>query len=89
MPRTIIAIIDTLANDILGPLQIFPHDAPAIRMFGDVALDNRTAVHAHVTDYELRAIGVLEDDLTVTPQHRVLITGQQWQAAQSNNNQEA
>lgn len=81
MPRIITAIVDTLAKDIIGPPQIFPHPAPAVRMFGDVAKDERTQIHQHVEDYELVMLGELNEDLTVTPNYTVIITGAQWLAA--------
>lgn len=82
MPRIIIAIIDTLAKDIIGPIQVFAHPAPAVRMFSDVANDNRTAIHNHVEDHELVMLGTLNEDLTVTADYKVIITGAQWRAAQ-------
>lgn len=80
MPRILIAIVDTLANDIVGPIQIFAHPAPAIRMFGDVASDNRTTIHQHVEDHQLVQLAVLNDDLSITEQREVLMTGAQWRA---------
>lgn len=97
MPRILIAIEDRVAHDIVGPIQIFPHAAPALRMFGDVAADNRTQIATHVEDHDLVQLGILNDDLTVTAQREILITGAQWKAlnqaaaaraAANNNNKE-
>ena len=83
--RELIAIVDRLAGDIVGPIQLFPHDAPAIRMFSDVCLDNRTAIAQHVEDHELVSLGQIDDSQIVTPNRRVIITGAQWKAAQNAN----
>lgn len=87
MPRIIIAIVDIVTNDIVGPLQVFPHEAPAIRMFGDVAADERTQIHAHVVDHHLIRFGYLNDDLTIEPNRDILITGAQWLAVNSKKEQ--
>lgn len=85
MPRILIAIVDILANDILGPVQVFPHPAPAIRMFSDVCKDERTQIYQHIEDHHLVKLGTLEDDLTITPAREVLITGAQWKAVNTIN----
>lgn len=74
MPRKLIAIVDLIAQDIAGQPIIFAHDAPAIRFFEDV-YDGNQSLKAHAADYELRELAVLEDDLTLTPTNRVIITG--------------
>lgn len=85
MPRLIIAIIDTVATDIAGPIQLVRHEAPAIRFFSDVALDPQTMIHKHVEDYELWQLGILNDDFTIEPTQRPIITGRAWKAAQADN----
>lgn len=90
--RKIIAIKDTLTNDIVGPLWLFRHDAPAIRQFGDIANTQGTAINLHIEDHELICLGTIDDDtLTITPDNTTIITGTQWRAAQqdkTNNNEE-
>lgn len=83
MPRILIAIIDTVTNDIVGPVQVYGHPAPAIRMFSDVALDERTSIHQHIKDHILVSLGTLTDELTVEANRVTLITGEQWLAAQA------
>lgn len=82
MPRIIAAIIDTVANDIVGPIQAFRHPAQAIRFFSDVASEPNTIVSKHIQDYVLTQFAHLEDDLTMTPHREVIITGDQWFNAQ-------
>lgn len=82
MPRKIIAIVDTLANDVAGPLLVFQHSAPAIRYFSDVALHPDSQIGKHVEDYILLEIGLLNDDLTVVPTNEIVITGTQWRNVQ-------
>lgn len=88
MPRYIIALEDTLAGDITGVIQIFPHPAPAIRFFGDIASHPESNVGRHIEDYQLVSLGTLNDDNTVTPDKQVIITGSQWRASQQINAQE-
>lgn len=87
--RQIIAIMDTLANDIVGPLTIHQSDAAAIRFFGDVASHPDSQVGRHIEDYELVAIATIDDagDLQVLPVNhdfrpRIILTGRQWAAVQ-------
>lgn len=74
MPRKLIAIIDLVAQDIAGQPLVFAHDAPAIRFFEDV-YDGNQSLKAHADDYELRELALIEDDLSLTPSTRVIITG--------------
>lgn len=85
MPRLIIAIIDMTAQDVVGPVQLIKHPAQGIRFFSDVATQPDTIVAKHVEEYHLLQLGILEDDLTIRPEHATLITGQQWLAAQQAN----
>lgn len=91
MPRLLItAIYDNVARAIVGPLQVFPHNAPAIRMFSDVALDKRTQIGQHPEDYDLILLGFLEEDegaphidACTDPLGHAVITGANWVAAQN------
>lgn len=82
----IYALLDTVARDILGGLHIFRHDAAAVRWFCDLAANEKTAIAAHPTDYELVYIGEVRlDDETGIPalipaEPRTVLTGSQWQA---------
>jgi len=81
--RKIIAIIDTVALDIAGPLQLHQHEATAIRMFGDVAADPHpnNNIRNHIEDFQLVELGILDDDLTIIAGRRVIMTGSQYAAA--------
>lgn len=83
MPRKIIAIIDNVANDVVGPIQLMYHDAVAIRFFGDVASHPESAIGRHIHDYTLVELGILDDDLTIISARRTILTGSQWAAAQA------
>lgn len=76
----LIAIEDTLSKDIAGAMIIFRHDAPAIRFFSD-CVDNNPALKDHIEDYELVQYAYLDEDLTVVPERRTIITGEQFKAA--------
>lgn len=85
---TLYAIRDIIARDIIGPIHHFRHEAPAIRLFTDVAARQGTAINEHPGDYELIRLGHIdeEDDghtLTITADFHVVLTGSQWLAAQS------
>ncbi|QCQ85142.1 nonstructural protein [Blackfly microvirus SF02] len=82
MPKMIIAIVDTLANEVTGPLWTWQNAAPAIRQFGDLVTDQKTQIAQHPEDYDLVQVGILEDDLTITPRKEVIITGRAIKAAQ-------
>ena len=87
MPRKLItAIYDNVARAMVGPFQIFPHEAPAIRMFSDVAADNRSLVGQHPGDFDSILMGHLDDESDppmIEPKAATpIITGAQWLAAQ-------
>lgn len=62
--KHIYAIRDRVANDLAGyyPLVVFRTDAQAIRYFGDSAVTEKSALGAHLSDYELVLLGELADD---------------------------
>lgn len=80
------AIYDLLAGEILmNSVQLFPHVAPARRMFEDVVKSDKGPVAAHPSDYALVYLGsvnvgtldVLDvgagNGLKVTPGHGAVI----------------
>lgn len=82
--KQVYALVDTRAGCILGGLHLFPHDAPAVRFFGDLAADPQTMIGRHPNDHQLVQIGVLDEftqELVGSP-IRVVITGAAWLAAQ-------
>lgn len=85
MKKGIYIIRDTLADQVIGQLLMFPHDAAAVRFFGDICSDDKTSVARHVTDHELWCIGHIdEDQARITPTEGAVrvITGAAWAAAQ-------
>lgn len=81
--RLIIAIVDTLANDITGTLTIHRNEVTALRMWDDIMRMENSQVRMHANDYELQIIGQLDDEtIEIIPQKKTLMTGAQWLAAQ-------
>lgn len=84
MPRQIYAIYDNVAEAIIGGLHLHPHQAPAVRMFGDIAKLPNSQIALHPQDFDLLMLGTLLDDNTIEPAKKVIpiITGAAWSAAQ-------
>lgn len=83
--KQIYALRDTLAGSIVGGLFLHPHDAPAIRFFGDVASDQQTMIARHINEHELIMLGTLDEetgDIAPEVPVRLVITGAAWKAAQ-------
>lgn len=79
----IYAIVDTLAESIIGGLHMFKHDAAAVRFFSDVASQPDTIIAKHLNDHQLVCLGTLDEStcqLTVTDitHPRVVLTGSAW-----------
>jgi len=86
-PKTttrIYAIVDKKADAIIAGLHLHKHEAAAVRMFTDVANDDRSMLHRHPDDFELVCIGGLTEQNTIIAMERpiVIITGSAWKAAQ-------
>lgn len=86
--KRLYVLFDLVAKAIAGPVGMYGHDTAAIRAFSDACEDPQSPLAKHVEDYELRQIGVVneetcevfeEDGELVCP--RVVITGAQWKAA--------
>lgn len=87
MKYAICAIYDTCSKDVAGGAMIFPHDAVAVRTFGDVIKQEKSFVAAHLQDMEMHRYGWLDTETnTITPDFAVLITGHQWASAQPREN---
>lgn len=84
MRTGIYAIRDIKADDIIGGLHMHKHHAAAIRMFSDIAADEKTYISKHPEDYELLRLGYLDLDGTppIAPELQTIITGVQWAAMQ-------
>ena len=88
MNKTIYAIRDRVANDLIGNqmylLMIFRTDAQAVRYFADAVLDDKSILNKHPTDYELLALGTISEGGDITSDTpRVVITGDTLVATQS------
>lgn len=81
--RRIYAILDTVSDMILGGLHLFPHDAPAVRFFGDLCADPQTSLGRHPDDHELILVGAIDEHNNMIALERTtIITGKAWNAAQ-------
>lgn len=80
--QKIFAVYDNVADLIIGGLHIHPHQAPAIRMFGDIAALPNSQIGLHPADFDLLLLGVLNEDHTITPCKETILTGATWAAAQ-------
>lgn len=86
--RYLIAIVDTKANDIIGPIQLFRRTEPAVRMFTDLCKTKDNPIGLHVADHELQIFGTMDDDsLEMTYDRSVIITGTQWLTLTEENTQ--
>lgn len=75
--RRIYGIQDLKAQELLGTLlQIFRHDAAAIRMFTDACEHKESLVAKHPADFALVCLGHITDDNTIVPENRTVITGE-------------
>lgn len=81
----IYAILDTVANDLVGmfPLQIFKAPAAAVRYFSDAAANEKTQIGQHPEDFTLVCLGYLTDNHTIeaNQEPEIIITGKAWLAA--------
>lgn len=82
IPKNIYAIVDTVADDIVGPTYLYGHDAPATRMFTDIAADKQTFISKHPSHYELVCLGHIDENAKLVANFRVVITGAAWADAQ-------
>lgn len=79
----IYALLDLAAGHIVGVLQIFRHEAAAVRFFSDLANMEQSMVRQHPEDFNLIRLGFLTLDNTLAPEYSVVITGRAWAAAQT------
>lgn len=79
----IYAIRDKVAESIGQGVWLFKADAAAIRFFHDVLSDAKSYPATHPDDYELLAVGVLDDSGQITTDGcpSVIFTGTQWKQA--------
>lgn len=84
MPRKIYAILDTVANELAGPLATHSNDTAAIRFFGDL-LSNVENIAKHAADYHLLSLGTILEHHAIEALTEVIMTGEAWLAAQKPN----
>lgn len=89
MRTGIYAVIDTLANDLVGPVQTHKAEAIAVRFFSDIAAMRNSLIGRHPQDHQLVRLGWLLIDETadgntptIEPDYQVILTGANWAAAQ-------
>lgn len=81
--KTVYTIFDRTANDTVGgpfALTVFRTDEQAIRFMYDNYTQPNSALSAHPDDYELRALGYIDDFGKITVPNEapvVIITGTQ------------
>lgn len=57
MKKGLYVIRDNVAGAAAGPVMTFAHDAVAVREFRDIALNEKSSLHAHLEDYDLVCVG--------------------------------
>jgi hypothetical protein len=79
----IYGIRDKVADSMGQQVWLFKADAAAIRFFHDVLSDAKSYPANHPDDYELVALGVLEDSGSISTDGcpSVIFTGTQWKQA--------
>lgn len=82
MKTALYCILDLVADQLIGQVQLHRHEAAAIRTFGDIAALPDSLVRLHPADFALVRLGYLGDDHQLLPDYAVVITGAQWVAAQ-------
>jgi hypothetical protein len=83
MVKGIYVVRDNLAQCALGGPMIFAHDAVAVRFFGDLIKDERSAIAKYPRDHALLRIGTFDEETSIiVPQETisVIITGEAWLA---------
>lgn len=71
-------VYDRVAEAPTGPVISTPSVGVAVRMFGDVVRDERSAMHQHPGDYQLLQIGHLEGVTLVPCEPVVLIEAREF-----------
>lgn len=81
MNTYIFAILDTVANALIGGLLLHKHEAAAVRFYSDVATMKDSQIARHPQDFNLLQLGYLDDEHQLVPDYRVVLTGENWLAA--------
>lgn len=81
------ALVDRIADAMIGGLQLHKHQASAIRAFTDGMNrgQNQNQIAFNASDYHLIAVGQLNENYTITPMRPTeIINGEMWLATQTN-----
>lgn len=84
MQKTLYTIYDIVAKQITGNIMTMPNNAPAIRAFHDALAAKDSPLNAHPRDYNLIALGVVDDAGNMFVDNdmpQTVATGAQWAAA--------
>lgn len=73
--KNLYAIYDDVSEDVIGGLMLETHDAPVIRMFHDAAHQEGSKIQLHLADLKLVRLGTINEELTITPDVEIVITG--------------
>ena len=60
MTHKLYVIFDAASDSVIGGVHAFPHDAVAVRMFGEIASNPQTDVCKYPKDFSLRCVGVID-----------------------------
>lgn len=86
MKQTLYMLYDKVAQTTVGNVLRHGHDAPAIRTFHDTLGQQDSGIAVHAEDYDLIAIGTVDDQGLLLPMlgdsPRVVATGAAWKEAQ-------
>lgn len=85
MRTGIYAILDTVADMIVGGLHLHKHDAAAIRMFTDIASSDGTTINRHPEDFVLVQLGTVieyepHEPRRIESDYHTVLTGKQYLA---------
>lgn len=85
MQRNLYVVYDKVANDTIGPIIQYNHDAPAVRTFSEGLADPQ-GLGRHPQDFDLLLVGRINTDagefaIDVVPP-TLILSGAAWLAAQ-------
>lgn len=76
--RGLYAVIDLIADDIVGLITLHRHEAAATRMFTDALSMKDSMLAQHPQDFELHRLGYLDDEHDLVANRTIVATGKQW-----------
>lgn len=72
--KNLYAILDTVADDLVGGIMLDTHDAPVARLFREMATRENTKISIHLADFELVRLGTI-DAYELSADYTVILTG--------------